>query len=45
MEPESIYELFVQAARDRLAELTDLGRDYNQIIIDKYKELTKHGNS
>ena len=65
---ERIYELAVQAARDRvdelafcrslkdnsvlkrmyeqaIAELTDLGRDYNQIIIDKYKELTKHGNA
>ena len=28
-----------------IAELTDLGRGYNQMIIDKYKELTKHGNS
>ena len=26
-------------------ELTCLCRDYNQMIIDKYKELTKHGNS
>lgn len=28
-----------------VAELTDLGRGYNQMIIDKYKELTKHGNA
>ena len=28
-----------------IAELTDQGRGYNQMIIDKYKELTKHGNS
>lgn len=27
------------------AELADLGRGYNQLIIDKYKELTKHGNA
>lgn len=86
MEPESIYELFVQAARDRLdelesiyelavqaardrvdelafcrslkdnsilkrrheqaiAELTALGRGYNQMIIDIYKELFKDGNA
>ena len=24
-----------------IAELTDLGRGYNQLIIDKYKELAK----
>lgn len=28
-----------------IAELTDLGRGYNQMIIDKYKELTKNGNA
>ena len=28
-----------------IAELSDLGRGYNQLIIDKYRELTKHGNS
>lgn len=28
-----------------IAELTDLGRGYNQMIIDKYKELAKHGNA
>ena len=28
-----------------IAELADLGRGYNQLIIDKYKELTKHGNA
>lgn len=28
-----------------VAELTDLGRGYNQMIIDKYKELVKDGNS
>lgn len=28
-----------------VAELTDLGRGYNQMIIDKYKELVKHGNA
>ena len=28
-----------------VVELTDLGRGYNQLIIDKYKELTKHGNA
>lgn len=26
-------------------ELTDLGRGYNQLIIDKYKELAKNGNA
>lgn len=26
-------------------ELTCLGRGYNQMIIDKYKEMTKHGNA
>lgn len=28
-----------------IAELTDLGRGYNQMIIDKYKELAKNGNA
>ena len=28
-----------------IAELADLGRGYNQLIIDKYKELPKHGNA
>ena len=28
-----------------IAELSDLGRGYDQMIIDKYKELTKHGNA
>ena len=28
-----------------IAELTDLGRGYNQMIIDKYKELLKDGNA
>ena len=28
-----------------IAVLADLGRGYNQLIIDKYKELTKHGNA
>lgn len=28
-----------------IAELTDLGRGYNQLIIDKYKELAKNGNA
>ena len=28
-----------------IAELSELGRGYNQLIIDKYKELTKHGNA
>ena len=28
-----------------IVELTDLGRGYNQMIIDKYKELSKHGNA
>ena len=28
-----------------IAELTELGRGYNQMIIDKYKELAEHGNS
>ena len=28
-----------------IADLTDLSRGYNQMIIDKYKELTKNGNS
>lgn len=26
-------------------ELTCLGRGYNQLIIDKYKELAKNGNA
>ena len=26
-------------------ELTDLGRGYNQLIIDKYKEMDRNGNS
>ena len=28
-----------------VAELTDLGLGYNQMIIDKYKELVKNGNA
>lgn len=28
-----------------IAELSDLGRGYNQLIIDKYKELSKNGNA
>lgn len=28
-----------------IAELTDLGLGYNQMIIDKYKELVKNGNA
>ena len=59
---ERIYELAIEAARDRvdelafcrslkdnavlkawheqaIAELSDLGRGYNQLIIDKYKEV------
>ena len=28
-----------------IAELSDLGRGYNKLIIDKYKELTKNGNA
>lgn len=28
-----------------IAELTDQGRGYNQLIIDKYKELLKDGNA
>lgn len=28
-----------------IAELADLGRGYNQMIIDKYKELARHGNA
>lgn len=28
-----------------IAELADLGRGYNQMIIDKYKELAKNGNA
>lgn len=68
MEFERIYELAIEAARDRVdelafcrslkdnsvlkrmheqavSELTDLSRGYKQMIIDKYKELTKHGNA
>lgn len=68
MEFERIYELALQAVRDRvdelafyrslkdnsflkrmheqaIDELTYLGHCYNQLIIDKYKELTKHGNA
>lgn len=68
MELERMYELAVEAARDRvdelafcrslkdnsmlkrmheqaIAELTDLGRGYNQMIIDKYKELDSNGNA
>lgn len=28
-----------------IAELSELGRGYNQLIIDKYKELAKNGNA
>lgn len=28
-----------------IAELSELGRGYNQLIIDKYKELAKDGNA
>lgn len=65
---ERIYELAIEAANDRVsdlsslrrtrdsailkawheqakAELDDLCRGYNQLIIDKYKELAKHGNA
>lgn len=28
-----------------IAELTDLVHGYNQMIIDKYKELAKNGNA
>ena len=28
-----------------IAELADLGRGYDQMIIDKCRELTKHGNA
>lgn len=28
-----------------IAELTDLVQGYNQMIIDKYKELAKNGNA
>ena len=65
---ERIYELSIQAARDRvdelafcrslkdnsllkrmheqaIAELTDLSRGYNQMIIDKYKEIDNNGNA
>ena len=28
-----------------IAELTELGRGYSLMITDKYKELTKDGNS
>lgn len=65
---ERIYELAIEAARDRadeiafcrslndnsilkrmheqaIAELTDLGRGYNQMIIDKYKEMAGNGNA
>ena len=45
MEFERIYELAVEAAGERVADLTDLSRGYDQMIIDKYKELTKHGNA
>lgn len=38
MEFERIYE-------QAIADLTDLSRGYDQMIIDKYKELTKHGNA
>lgn len=31
--------------KQAIAELTDLGLGYNQMIIDKYKELVKNGNA
>ena len=31
--------------RQAIAELIDLGRGYNQMIIDKYKELIGNGNA
>lgn len=47
MELERIYELAILKAwhKQAIAELTDLGSGYNQMIIDKYKELTKNGNA
>ena len=36
----------LKAAHEQaIAELTDLGRGYNQLIIDKYKELANNGNA
>ena len=42
MKDNAILKMWHEQAID---ELTDLGRGYNQMIIDKYKELTKHGNA
>lgn len=42
MKDSAILKMWHEKA---IAELTDLGRGYNQMIIDKYKELTKHGNA
>ena len=42
MKDSAILKMWHEKA---IAELTDLGRSYNQMIIDKYEELTKHGNA
>ena len=54
---ERIYELAIEAAGARvnavlkmlheqaIAELNDLGQGYNQMIIDKNKEMGRNGNA
>lgn len=42
MKDNAILKMWHEQA---VAELTDLGRGYNQMIIDKYKELAKNGNA
>ena len=40
----ALFFLFYKNVAKEVFDI-DLGRGYNQMIIDKYKELTKHGNS
>lgn len=42
MKDNAILKAWHEQAID---ELTDLGRGYNQMIIDKYKELVRNGNA
>ena len=42
MKDNAILKMWHEQAID---ELTDLGLGYNQMIIDKYKELVKNGNA
>lgn len=42
MKDSAVLKMWHEQAVD---ELTYLGHCYNQLIIDKYKELTKNGNA